>query len=354
MPDASGVRGKGPFQKHGPAVTGYSGAHAKPAPSLILATLNSVGSLSVSARYAGGRLSGLAVALERPPVARLFLGQAPGAVVRMVPLLYSLCARAQAAAAAAALAAASAAAPPPEESAALWAEALHEHFWRLLLDWPPALGQPQAREAFIAWRAARSGAAFPSATRALLESTLLGCPAADWQRGEARLGSDSLAARCMSRLKDTENAAFFDPPALTPDLWLPYWRTGCSDIPETPCPASIGAAWRSRLRQAVAAVLALEAGTPYPVAAAGEGGWGIGQVLTARGLLTHGARLENGRVSAYQVWAPTDCHFADGAGLARLLENGVWQDIDAARRAVEQAVLALDPCVPYTVKVSDA
>jgi coenzyme F420-reducing hydrogenase alpha subunit len=118
-------------------------------------------------------------------------------------------------------------------------------------------------------------------------------------------------------------------------------------------PASVAAAWQARLQEAMQAVLALDAGLPYPVAAAGRGGWGIGQTLTARGVLTHGVRIENGKVAAYRVWAPTDRHFADVAPLAGLLK-GKWPDIEAARRAVEQAVLALDPCLPYTVKVDNA
>lgn len=315
--------------------------------------MNSAGNLSISARFGSGRLSGLAVQLERPPVTKLFLGQAPESVGRTVPYLYTLCARAQGSAARSALAAAAEQVPPPPDSPGLWAEALHEHFWRLLLDWPLALGLPQAKEAFVAWRGARNREGVAAATADLLENTLLGCSAEAWlEKGEA--AGDSLAARCASRLEGIENTDVFDPPPLTPGDWLAYWRGERPDAPAARRPPSVAAAWRSRLKEAVEAALALEKEIPYPVAAAGGDGWGIGQTLTARGVLTHGVRIEDGKVAAYRVWAPTDRHFVDAAPLAGLLNEGKWPDMDAARRAVEQAVLALDPCLPYTVKVDNA
>lgn len=315
--------------------------------------MNSVGSLTVSANYLQGALSGLEARLERPSAARIFIGQGPEAVVRTVPYLYTLCAQAQGAAARAALAAAEGKEPPAADSAALWAEALHEHFWRLLLDWPLALGLPQAKEAFIAWRTARSGGKLGLSTLALLEQTLLGCSVDAWQE-KGRRPAHALAARCLDRLESVETPEVFDLPHLTPADWLAYWRGECDREPAVIPPASVAAAWQARLREAIQATLALVAGRPYPVAAAGNGGSGIGQALTARGVLTHGVRIEDGRVAAYRVWAPTDRHFADARCLEALLQGGTWSNIEAAKQAVEQAVLALDPCLPYTVKVDNA
>lgn len=315
--------------------------------------MNSVGSLSVAARYAEGRLSDLDVQLERPAVTRLFLGQTPAAVARTVPYLYTLCAQAQGTAARAALAAAADADLPPADSPALWAEALHENLWRLLLDWPLALGLPQAKEAFIAWRAARGGGQLGAATRDLLETTFLGCRLEDWVE-KGRRPSQSLAARCLERLECTENSMLFDLAPLTPGDWLAYWRAGRGGEPAAPRPASVAAAWQARLQEAIAGAQALAGGLPYPMAAAGGEGWGVGQTLTARGVLTHGVRIEDGRVAAYRVWAPTDRHFADAGPLTDLLNDGSWPALGAAKQALEQAVLALDPCLPYTVKVENA
>ncbi|HZX31450.1 MAG TPA: hypothetical protein VFF03_08875 [Rhodocyclaceae bacterium] len=315
--------------------------------------MNSVGSLAVSARYVRGALDGLEVRLERPSVTRLFLGQTPEFVARTVPCLYTLCAKAQGAACRAALAAAQGEQAPWEDSAILWIESLHEHFWRLLLDWPLALGLPQAKEAFVTWRAARSGAQVGPATAALLENTLLGLPAAVWREEGGSAAEHSLAGRCLARLEHIEESAKFDPSPLTAGDWLAYWRDGRSDAPSVGHRASIGVAWLARLREAVDAALALEAGAPYPMAMAGDDGWGIGQAITARGILTHGVRIEDGRVAAYRVWAPTDRHFADAACLAALLQERTWPDLERAQQALEQAVLALDPCLPYTVKVDN-
>lgn len=313
--------------------------------------MNGVGSLAVSASLSDGRLDGFATRLQRPQVSQLFIGQVPEAVVKTVPYLYTLCAQAQRAAAQAALSAAMGEAPRPCDDSALWGEMLHEHLWRLLLDWPQALGLMPARDALVTWRGARSGGPLAAATAEVLADTLLGVLPQAWQ-GEVAAGS--LAARCLAHLGGGADDAGFDLPQLTPQAWLPYWRGEAADPPPPLRPASVAGAYRARLAETVYAALALAADASYPVAAAGGDGWGIGQTLTARGVLTHGARVEAGRVSAYKVWAPTDCHFAEPGDLAALLAEGSWPDLAAAKRGLEQAVLALDPCLPYELKVSHA
>lgn len=300
--------------------------------------MNPSGTLAISARYAEGRLRDLAVKLDRPPVARMFVGRPTQWVVDTVPRLFSLCSHAQRAAAQAAVAAAAGESLPPADDAALWFEALHEHLWRLLLDWPAALGVPPARGPFIAWRAARGRPDFLSVTADLLASTLQG----EW------------AWECCRCLPGDAKDEMFDLTRFAPEEWLAYWRAGAGAIPATGRPASIAAAWLARREQALEAVEALSDGRPYPRASAGEFGWGVGQTLTARGVLTHAVRVEDGRVADYRVWAPTDGYFADARSLSGLLNGPRWTDGGAAKRALTQAVLALDPCLPYTVEVDDA
>ena len=312
--------------------------------------MNSVGSLVISARYAAGAVVDLDVRLERPEVARLFIGQAPETVVKTVPYLYTLCAQAQRAAAQAALAAACGEAPRPADSPALWGEALHEHLWRLFLDWPAALGLPPAKDALVAWRNARHGDAGAAATAAAF-TQLVGQPMDAWN---GRPAFASLAGRCLERLGGIGECREFDLPPLTPENWLAYWQDKSAGEPATMTPPSVADAYWVRLQEAVGAARALAAGRPYPVQASGGGGWGVGQTLTARGVLTHGARVRLGRVIAYRVWAPTDCHFArpdDVAALVAGRRPGDWQE---ARQVLEQAVLALDPCLPYEVRMSHA
>jgi hypothetical protein len=295
------------------------------------------GTLSIRATHAGKRLTDIAVDLRRPAVSRLFVGQPAAAVLNAVPHLYALCARAQQAASGAAIAAATGQEAPPSAAAELWFEFLHESLWRLLLDWPVALGLAPEQAAFVAWRGARQQPGRIAATQALVEGALA-----------------TLAEKCLSRLVDRASADDAGLPVLAPAEWLPHWRDGLGAPPSGPRPVSVAAAYRQRLAGVHAALWALAAAAPCPVSGAGGAGWGVGQALTARGVLTHVLRVEDGRVSQYFVWAPTDRHFADGSGLAALLAGVPAEDTGVARRMLEQAVLALDPCLPYVLDIADA
>jgi len=105
----------------------------------------------------------------RPPAAaRLFAGRDADATVRLLPSLYSLCATAQAVACAEAIERAYGQRPKGRVRAArarlVAVETVREHLWRILLDWPQALGEA-ADEATMArvaalcarWRAALAG-----------------------------------------------------------------------------------------------------------------------------------------------------------------------------------------------------
>lgn len=303
--------------------------------------MNPAGELKVTARYAAGCLSELDVHLRRPPIARLFVDQPPNAVLKTVPYLYTLCAEAQRAAAQAALAAAGAAVPAtPPDHRELWVEFLHETLWRLLLDWPQAFGLTPAREAFIAWRNARHGEDRLAATRALLDGPF------------AALVEE--VEKCLPPTVDRENQENSLVPVLTPADWLPYWRDQAAIPPAWPYPASIAAACHRRLAETRLAAQALANDLPFPVAAAGGEGFGVGQVWTARGVLTHAVQVEDEHVSRYRVWAPTDRHFADAGALTALLGDPHFSSELAAHQRLEQAILALDPCLPYTLELRHA
>ena len=80
----------------------------------------------------------------------------------------------------------------------------------------------------------------------------------------------------------------------------------------------------------------------------------MAQLLTARGILTHAVSVDNGLVTRYRVQAPTDESFATAAPLAGLLAGQHFAMREAARRVLEQAILALDPCLPHVVELEDA
>lgn len=308
----------------------------------------SAGSLTVRATLTNSRLGNLDVDLRRPAVTQIFHGQAPEAVVKTVPCLYTICAHAQKAAAQAALAVAADDERPATDDAGLWVELLHENLWRLLLDWPPALGLPPEKEAFIAWRATRFGGNCADETKGLLANTLSG-----------------LAEKCLTKLVDRipeevprgcdrQVHATATPPPLTPGEWLTGWQEGGAAQPAPIAPTSIRAAYHGRVAEVERAAAALAAGAPYPIAVAGGNGWGVAQTATARGVLTHAVQLAAGKVVNYRVWAPTDAFFADAVALSGLLAGRRFASPDEARRALDQAILALDPCVPYALELNDA
>ena len=306
----------------------------------------SAGLLTVKAHFKDGGLHDIHVNLTRPSVTRLFIGQLPDVVTKTVPYLFTLCSHAQRAAAESAVTAALGEAPRAVDSAELWLEVLHENFWRLLLDWPPALGLRPEKEAFIAWRNARQGGDCLAVTQNLLHQSLR-----------------PISEKCLEMLVDrsTDEVAPDDgdqeiPVAapLAPQAWLDYWQGTSAQMPVLPVPTSVRAVFLARLAETLVAVDALAGGTPFPVASAGVGGWGVGQIMTARGVLTHAVHVVEGVVANYRVQAPTDSFFADAAALSSLLGNLRFASVDQAKRGLNRAILALDPCVPYVAEVADA
>lgn len=299
--------------------------------------MTSAGLLQVRGHYSTGHLHELVVNLQRPLVTRLFIGQLPEAVVKTVPYLFTLCAHAQRAAAQAALAVAQGKTPRVADSAELWIEVLHENLWRLLLDWPPALGLPPEKDAFIVWRGNRHSDDCLAVTQHLLVDTLR-----------------PLAEKCLKKLVDPGHEAPSPAPRLDPEAWLDYWQGMSPEMPPVPPPHSIRTLFLARLAEVEAAVAGLAKGLPFPVVTAGGNGWGVAQVLTARGVLTHAAHVVDGKVANYRVQAPTDSFFADAVALSSLLGKGDFASLDQARQVLNQAILALDPCLPYEVELQNA
>ena len=298
--------------------------------------------LTVRSNFSEGRLVNLGVALHRPNVTRLFLGKTPEEVVKTVPLLYAVCAHAQRAAAQTALDAARGRLPgSPESTTGLWTEMLHENLWRLLLDWPVALGLPAAKDAFVAWRTERHGDTSAELTEQLCNGLV-----------------PDLSAQCLARIPLSEDAKAYQSAWMEPKVWLQHCLTGTGQMPTLGPPSSVRAAYQARIVQLREAASARASQRPYPVASASASasasGWGVAQVVTARGVLTHAAQVVDGRVTAYRVWAPTDIYFSDSSALLALLAHGTYESAQQARSALALAVLALDPCVPFEVELSDA
>jgi hypothetical protein len=103
------------------------------------------GELTVRLDWDGGRVTGVDVRSTRRFAAdRVLAGRTPAAAAAMVPKLFAICGGAQGAAAAAALAAAGAIgvdAGRARDEQCVALEAMQEYFWRLLIDWPQAMGE---------------------------------------------------------------------------------------------------------------------------------------------------------------------------------------------------------------------
>jgi hypothetical protein len=80
-------------------------------------------------------------------------------------------------------------------------------------------------------------------------------------------------------------------------------------------------------------------------------GIGLAVVETARGRLAHRVELSGDRVQRYQVLAPTEWNFHPEGPLVCGLINLSAENRAALRRHATMAVMALDPCVGYRVDV---
>lgn len=115
------------------------------------------GRLNLEIAWNGKQITGAMMSSTRAlHASRVLEGKPAAQVIGMVPLLFSVCGRSQTVAAAAALEAASGheMRAPVERLRELVvaAECVHEHLWRLLLDLPALLGEPQRKELFTGMR----------------------------------------------------------------------------------------------------------------------------------------------------------------------------------------------------------
>jgi uptake hydrogenase large subunit len=237
------------------------------------------------------------VACERPDVAAALRGRPADEAVQLVPLIYSLCGQAQGIAARLALTAARGAATARHVDGRVAAEALREHAWKLLVDWPKALGLAPDEALFV--RVART----------------------------APGTGDALAAELRAK---------------------PVFAGGGDAL------------LAERIAVRGAELLALLEGRPTPAgsvaAEALDAGRGRATVMTARGELRHEIALDGERIAAYAIEAPTDRLFrADGPlpglllGLGKVMRSGIQGDGVAA--TAERLVMALDPCVPWELEI---
>ena len=357
----------------------------------------SPGSLQLSLRCDGGRVSGITVDNSRPMAARLLAGRTPQEVVGLAAMLFSLCGRAQGVAARLALEAAQgrtpAAGDPGERAIA--AEAAQEHLWRLLLDWPQVFARAPQRSRFAALHRRLNDSdgdldAVATEIGALVDESGVCSARADEadalpeQLGTAgelgrmlaqAIGEDRDApAPVRSPLMPMQSAAAWaealggempsDAFCARPTLAGETLETGAlarqQHVPSVTmlrnagrCVAARFAARLAELGQfagrlrGVAPQLQLADGAPLAP------GVGLSRVETARGLLMHAVRLERGRVAQYAIVAPTEWNFHPEGPFVREATAVSFEQRGAALAFARRLALSLDPCVAWDVVLED-
>lgn len=356
---------------------------------------------------ADGRVARAEARVQRPRIAgKLFDGRAPGEAEPLAGSLFAICGRAQAIAAACAVEEALGLAEVEPLRAAretrLAAEAAQEHLARLLVDWPKLAGleaqvkpYAKARTTLAPLLAAAPGArleAQAGEANAWAQAVVFGVSPADflsldsvdgfanWVRGagtapaalalavlerHARLGASDTdflgtadAAMIESLAADLETDPAFDDapcwqgqPCETGALARMASHRLVADALETFGPG-VGARLVARLLETASALDDLRTGGGARHGSARHGAFGIGWAETARGLLVHRTRVEDGRLAGYRIVAPTEWNFhPQGAfvrGAAGLADDG---GLEAAAHWIAGS---LDPCVGVRYEVARA
>jgi hypothetical protein len=302
-----------------------------------------------------GRVSSVRVASERPALAPRLRGRPADEAVRLVPLLFALCGKAQGCAAELALAAARGRQCVAHLDPAIQAEAMREHLWRWLLDLPPLLGKAPLQVEFVAatgWIA--------TGRRAEL-AVLLDDPRIEalCRRLAAVEDIDDVAPRRLPPLDAQSSLAVwqqFDAGfCLTPHWQGQAAETGAlARRQDTPWPeaGACAARWLARLEElrdwAAGSEKVGAGGTASAVQT--TAGRGRALVETARGPLLHEIALDGERIADYFIVAPTEWNFHPQGPLAGWLTGRDASNREALQAFAARAVAALDPCVRWELE----
>ena len=363
------------------------------------------GKLSVRIIWDGNVVLGAEVKSTRPKAYRILQGRLPDNAVQLVPLLYSVCGRAQQAAAIAAVSAAQRHELPESRllERSVVCEAMQEHLWRLLLDWPSQLGLPQQQQQFVRWHgelnAIAAGQGNAADLLAELRQLLMVVTETEWKHldsyarfSEWQSAGQGLLAPVFAALELKENRLdFVGEPASC--ALLPNW--GAADTWQIVAgrfdhefaampqyegkPMETGALAHGQhasllqdlLRKRPARLLARVIARLVDLLDSAEAlahenisgriqsvsvldAVGLSVVRTARGMLLHYVRIETERVAEYLTVAPTEWNFHPQGALASGLTGLKESDAERLMDTVKNYVLSLDPCVEYEIELSHA
>ncbi len=375
------------------------------------------GELRVGLGWNGDRVDRVNVRSVRPFHAiRIMEGRPAEQAVKQIPMLFSVCGKAQGVAAALALEAARNVEPDAivqtEREGMVLAEAVQEHLWRILLDWPQALGKSGRPESLVPLRRqiaqAVPGSSRPAGAHAwqelgvfldrFLAEHVFGMKAAEWLElegiggfekwlhssitptavlfGELWNGAGRWGRSDISLLPELDRAALFK--QIAPELKKNPDFAKCPSWSDAP--AETGALARMRGHALIQAMLQAEGNTvavrmaarlveiaaiasrlkelacarpasSWILAVHVAAGVGIARVETARGMLLHFLQLDADRIVRYAIVAPTEWNFHPAGVCVEGLHGLQSGDHYQLRKKAELMVASLDPCVPWRVDV---
>jgi hypothetical protein len=357
-----------------------------------------VGKLRLGVVWDGESVTATDIISTRPMAAQVLKGKTPMQVVQIVPLLFSVCGRAQGAAAVAALQAAQQTGKPVSATLGrmIACEAMQEHLWRLLLNWPELLGLPQQEQRFAAWYALLRKIAAGEADMAVFlqqfERDALGMPAAEWLAmssfAELRAwwqSTDSPLADTLAKLAELEqhrqdvNESRLLPAWSAAEAqqacagsWVaefaarPQWQGAAAEtgawsyFADSPLLRDVrqqsGSKALTRVLARLADVVAM-AGGDFAArldASSPAAGEGIAVARTARGLLLHRVSLDGDKVADYMIVAPTEWNFHPDGAFAQDMRGLQEHDGGMLEYRAQIEALSLDPCVAYEVEIRNS
>lgn len=357
-----------------------------------------VGKLTLTVIWDGISVSATEIQSTRPMAAQILKGKTPAQVLQIVPLLFSVCGKAQGAAAGAALQAArqAGAAASATTERMIVCEAIQEHLWRLMLDWTKLLGLPRQEQRFAGWyallRKIAAGEAEMSVFLHEYEQDCLGMPAPEWCAMDGyhalqiwALRAHSPSAQLLLKLDELEHGRHKASGIRLLPVWTAAqaiqacgtrWGTAFSARPDWLGEAAETGAWTyyadntmlldvwrqsgskalTRLLARIMDIIEMASGRAAPRldVASPAAGEGIAVVRTARGLLMHHVHLASEMVADYAIVAPTEWNFHPGGAFAQDMCDLEEKDERGLQQLAHVEALSLDPCVAYEVEIRHA
>lgn len=358
--------------------------------------MNSV--MRLQLMHYAGELNDINILLARPQAFSLLIGKKPEVVKQLVPMLFSLCANAQGIAAEVAMNAAIGIEINDSERNRLAfrvkQEIVAEHAWRLLLDWPKALGRiPVLERQCAQYRrlilAATDHVAFKSNMTEMWVSLMqlpaqvfLAMTVNEWSCWlQETTAPMALLLKRLQGLEISSKQTVDLLPATTAKDWgLADGALMSSEFCRNPdrqgqvlqtgvlvrrghfhlvsSLVTQGLLVEARLLAKVVELAVWvtqyeDAAVDWVDAGQIETGVGVARVETSRGTLVHQVRLEGDVVREYAILAPTEWNFHPQGAFTQEIKSMVSKDNSIVERAKILA-LSLDPCVAFEVETAYA